>query len=89
MKINLGAYPAWFLFAVMPAIGAHTHMWKTGFSSRSFEFRPSLCDAKVQQPPQRVIAGNAEEAAHSVCGTDDMPLIVKVGRTPKTAEETA
>lgn len=24
VKINRGAYPAWFLFAVMRAIGAHT-----------------------------------------------------------------
>jgi hypothetical protein len=24
MKINRGAFPAWFLFAVMRAIGAHT-----------------------------------------------------------------
>jgi hypothetical protein len=24
MKINRGAFPAWFLFAVMRAVGAHT-----------------------------------------------------------------
>ena len=75
VKINRGAYPAWFLFAIMPAIGAQTLRVE--------------CDAKAQQPPQRVTAGNAEEAAHSVRGTDDLPLIVKVSRTPTTAEETA